>query len=208
MERSSPRCPCGRAAGNSCCLFSCFLFPFLQCWAWSQPPPAFSRERIPFTSTSYCFSPTMWCLLQPVSAYLTQCCKRNEKSVSHPCSSDGVFSGLRFLSGHVRCAYRLCARRRLPHHLLSRAIGVDRFSAVLHQLHCVGAISGECEAILPARREVDCDCLRDCRIHRAFCSASASATSNRDVSQFGRDHSVDSCGPVFSDWKILSGAES
>src|SRR5712664_766375 len=80
MERSSPPCPCARAAASSCCLCSCVPCPFQQCWEWSQPPPAFSRGRIPPTSTSYCFSPTMWCLLQPVSACLTRCCKRNDSN--------------------------------------------------------------------------------------------------------------------------------
>ena len=41
-------------------------------------PPAFLPETIPRTSTSYCFSPTMWCLLQLDLACLKRCCKRNE----------------------------------------------------------------------------------------------------------------------------------
>src|SRR5580693_6097314 len=78
MERSLPRCPCAPAAASLCCLCFYFQFQFRRCSAWLRPPPAFSPGRIPRTSTSYCFSPTMWCLLQRVSACLKRCCKRNK----------------------------------------------------------------------------------------------------------------------------------
>src|SRR5882672_4121666 len=206
MERFSRPCQSARAAANSCCPCCCSRFPFLPCWAWSQALQAFLRERIPRTSISYCFSPTMWCLLQRVSACLTRYCKRNEEGVPHPRGADGTVPGLCFLPGDVHCAYRLRAGRRLPHHLLPRALGVDSLPAVLHQLHRFGAISGERETVIAARRKVDCDHGRDCWLHCAFYSAGEATTADRDVPQFGRDHSVDPCRPLFPDRKMFSGA--
>ncbi len=43
-----------------------------------------------------------------------------------------------------------------------------RPSAFLRQLHRVGAISGGCEAVIAARRKMDCDCAGDCRCIAPF----------------------------------------
>ena len=48
-------------------------------------------------SGSYCFSPTMWCLLQLVWHCLKQFCRRNETGFPYPRSAYGTITGLRFL---------------------------------------------------------------------------------------------------------------
>ena len=58
--------------------------------------------------------------------------ERNEKGLPHPGSSDGVFARLRFLSSPVGCAHGRFARRRLPHHFLPCAFGMDCIPTVLH----------------------------------------------------------------------------
>src|ERR1022692_5133536 len=208
MEHFSQRCHCARAAASLCCLCSCSRFPFPRCWAWSPAPPAFSRVRARRTSTSYCFLPTMWCLLLLVSPCLTRCCKRNEKGLPYPCGSDGVLPRLRFLSGHVGRADGRPAGRRLSHHLLPRAFGVDGLPAVLHQLHCIGAIPGECETVDAARCKVDCDCGRDSWLHRAFHPASTTAVAQWDVSEFSGDDGPDYRWTLFPHREVFPGTST
>src|SRR5450755_815062 len=178
MGRSSPPSRCARAAARSCCRCCCFRFPFRPSCRWWRVRLRFSPEKTPPTSTSCCFSPTMWCLLQLVSRSSKRFCTRNEAALPHPRDSDGNFSRLCPTLGARRGhAYRCTAGRRLPHHLLSRAFGLDRVSTLLYQFHCVDSVSGQRERVDRKGREVDCDRSRRDRRHRDLSAASAAAVS-------------------------------
>src|SRR5579862_2889360 len=141
MVHSLRLCRCARGIARSCFRCCCFRSRFRPSWVWSPEPLPCLRERTPRTSTSCCFSPTMWCLLQLVWGYSEQFCRRNETSFSYPCCADRRLSGLRDISG-VICRARGChAGQRLPDHLLSRAFGMDGVFALFHKLHRLCAVS-------------------------------------------------------------------
>src|ERR1700728_712517 len=84
MKLFSRRCRCARAAASLCCRCCSFLFPFPPSSPWSKGLHPFLLVTTPRTSTSCCFSPTMWCLLQRVWLYSTRFFTRNkaERGVS------------------------------------------------------------------------------------------------------------------------------
>src|SRR5579864_3348741 len=130
MELFSPPCRCARAIVNSCSRCCCFLFLFLRSLAWSPAPRPSSPETTRRTSISCCFSPMMWCLLLLVWPCSRQFSTRNETDLPHPLDRDRLPVGLCAVSGSGRGSHRCAAGGGLPHHLLSRAFGVDSVSAL------------------------------------------------------------------------------
>src|SRR6202451_15476 len=99
----------------------------------------------------------MWCLLLLVWRYSERFSTRNETGLPSPGGAQPDLAGVCIVSGAGGCAYGCSSGRGLPHYLLPRAFGVDGLSAVLHQLHCFGAISGGGKGIDSQRGEMGGD---------------------------------------------------
>src|SRR5580704_5940428 len=133
MERFSRLCHYALVAAKSCCRCCCFPSRSQPCNRWWRPPasslPAMARRA----SGSYCFSPTMWCLLQLVWLYSRLSCRLNETGPPHPRGSYGSVAGICFLRSDLGGADGADDGRCPAYLLLSCALGVDGVPAIFRE---------------------------------------------------------------------------
>src|ERR1700719_178705 len=98
----------------------------------------------------------MWCLLRLVWPCSERSCTQNEKTIPNPVDRDRSYAGLCALPGIGSCTSGCLAGRSLPHHLLPRAVGMDRVSTVLHQFRGVDSISDAVQSIYGECGKVGC----------------------------------------------------
>src|SRR5215471_14607426 len=128
MAHFSLRFLCAPAAARSCSPCCCFRSHCPRCKAWWKLPASFFPATVWRGPGSYCFSPTMWCLLLLAWHYSKPFCTRNEASLPHPRSPHGVSPGLCAVSGLGRGSYGAHHGRRAANFLLSRSLGMDGIS--------------------------------------------------------------------------------
>src|SRR5208282_5666592 len=123
------------------CRCCCFLSRFQPCNRWWRLRASFSPVTARRASGSYCFSPTMWCLLHLVWLYSRPSCRRNETDPPHPRGFYGAVAGLRFLRSDLGGADGADDGRRPAHFLLPCALGLDGVPVIHRKSGGFGGLS-------------------------------------------------------------------
>src|SRR6202041_2227690 len=142
MEHFLRECRCARVVAKSCCRCCCFRSRSRRCNRWWRLRASSLLVTAPRVSGSYCFSPTMWCLLLLVWLCSKPSCRKNETGLPHTRGSDGAAADLLYLSGAGGCSHRADDGGRSAYFLLSRALGLDGFLLIFREPDRVTHFSG------------------------------------------------------------------